>query len=860
MGMAAGQARLLSITSRMSDNELRAQIINNQKMRLAAQSSQVSEAYVNALNQAQMMFTNYDADNNQSYQQLTYNSLTAYNPYNNQYALVNASGNVLVTEDMAKSYMDADGDLEKFLAGFGLEQTTTYFDELSKYTENPIVSDDGKTTYYTPDGTVPYMYTDEVTGEVKYASSGYTAEQLKVMFFGGTDADGINHFGYNEILTSDFYNSFQGQLYRCETKYNAYLSKVAANMEKVFTSTGMGDTVSDLQACVTSDPPSAIGGDGDDGTEIRRTGLQMLALLDEEYTGYPLTVPVQSDNKTSYALNTNHPQYELINKLFLGAGLQIDNSSGEIVVGTYDYSNQKWQHNGGTKLSNDELTSFQIGTLTANSTTNPTTYSFVNATNGAGNNDTIMMGDYAVQRDNGKYYLLTAYEDENGNEYWARVQKRTKNGDGTYSSTDMVIDADAGSVYIAYSMGHPSIYTGHVAYGTDGSGNNSAFFDGNGTASDPYGDYGLNETEYGDLRTHLIGFGASIEDFTNSILDTINNNNSSSDYIDYDENGQAFISETGASNIQEAATAKNSKYDLHLGDTAWLDRADSTQILYECAQDINMNYLSYWDALLPRWAEDGNGGYIQEYKDFLSYAGTAMQGLVQSIQGYTTSPENGTVTFTLWNNKTVTIKAATVYDILNNPETLTKIATDGELEVDGQIYKITTDSDKQNMQNIADIIILDNIMNTYGEPQMSWIDVNDKNANGQAKYEWYSNLFSRMQQGFTVIQDGLASSNEWIQFALENGLATLEQVDSEGNWNGLSYANCSDITERTNDQAVTIAEAEYNAAMNKIENKDKKYDLELKNIDTEHNSLQTEYDSIKSAIDKNIERTFKIYS
>ena len=48
--------------------------------------------------------------------------------------------------------------------------------------------------------------------------------------------------------------------------------------------------------------------------------------------------------------------------------------------------------------------------------------------------------------------------------------------------------------------------------------------------------------------------------------------------------------------------------------------------------------------------------------------------------------------------------------------------------------------------------------------------------------------------------------------------------------------------------------------MAKIENKDKRYDLELKNIDTEHNSLQTEYDSIKTAIDKNIERTFKIYS
>ncbi len=70
MGMAAGQARLLSITSRMSDNELRAQIINNNKMRLATQSSQASEAYVTALNEAQMMFTNYDADNNTSYQKL----------------------------------------------------------------------------------------------------------------------------------------------------------------------------------------------------------------------------------------------------------------------------------------------------------------------------------------------------------------------------------------------------------------------------------------------------------------------------------------------------------------------------------------------------------------------------------------------------------------------------------------------------------------------------------------------------------------------------------------------------------------------------------------------------------------------
>ena len=142
---------------------------------------------------------------------------------------------------------------------------------------------------------------------------------------------------------------------------------------------------------------------------------------------------------------------------------------------------------------------------------------------------------------------------------------------------------------------------------------------------------------------------------------------------------------------------------------------------------------------------------------------------------------------------------------------------------------------------------------------MGWIQKN-KNENGDAKYNWYKNLFEQMTKGYDVVTNGLASSPEWMKFAFESGMVTIEQLDSYGNWNRTIYTQCSDITEQTNDKAVALAEAEYNAAMNKIENKDKRYDLELKNIDTEHNALQTEYDSIKTAINKNIERTFKIYS
>ena len=84
MGMAASQARLLTITARLADNELRSQTINNAKMRLATQSSQASENYINALNNATMTFTNYDLQGESLSQALTFNALTAYSSSNTQ--------------------------------------------------------------------------------------------------------------------------------------------------------------------------------------------------------------------------------------------------------------------------------------------------------------------------------------------------------------------------------------------------------------------------------------------------------------------------------------------------------------------------------------------------------------------------------------------------------------------------------------------------------------------------------------------------------------------------------------------------------------------------------------------------------
>ena len=167
-----------------------------------------------------------------------------------------------------------------------------------------------------------------------------------------------------------------------------------------------------------------------------------------------------------------------------------------------------------------------------------------------------------------------------------------------------------------------------------------------------------------------------------------------------------------------------------------------------------------------------------------------------------------------------------------------------------------------NFETVIKEFMIDKVIEEYGTPKYAWQDSTDPDntGNADAKAQWYTNQFNRMMQGYKVLENGLASSPEWIEYAMESGIVTMEQVDASYQWQGLDYKSCARITEETDDAAVTQAEAEYNRAMNDIEAKDSLYDLELKNIDTEHSSLQTEYDSIKGVISKNVESSFKTFN
>lgn len=174
------------------------------------------------------------------------------------------------------------------------------------------------------------------------------------------------------------------------------------------------------------------------------------------------------------------------------------------------------------------------------------------------------------------------------------------------------------------------------------------------------------------------------------------------------------------------------------------------------------------------------------------------------------------------------------------------------------------------------------------------------------KAQWYTNLWYKMNgpstekstQGdnaanYTVLDPQLASSKEWIQKALAQGLITLEvasyaedkvitdaeviafkdlqEMIAKGenplvltlkgvSWNATEYGSCADFTEIDDESAVARAEAEYQKKNNEISAKDKRYENKIKTLDTEHNTLQTEYESVKSAMTKNIDRSFKTFS
>lgn len=102
MGMAASQARLLTITARMHDVEYQAQSIQNAKIQLATQSDQIYQNYLEALDATTLTIKDYEGNTIPA----NFNNLFGIDSVNtkDKYALFDDRGRLVVEDEIATAY------------------------------------------------------------------------------------------------------------------------------------------------------------------------------------------------------------------------------------------------------------------------------------------------------------------------------------------------------------------------------------------------------------------------------------------------------------------------------------------------------------------------------------------------------------------------------------------------------------------------------------------------------------------------------------------------------------------------------------------------------------------------------------
>lgn len=119
---------------------------------------------------------------------------------------------------------------------------------------------------------------------------------------------------------------------------------------------------------------------------------------------------------------------------------------------------------------------------------------------------------------------------------------------------------------------------------------------------------------------------------------------------------------------------------------------------------------------------------------------------------------------------------------------------------------------------------------------------------------------------FMIVEEGLDDVDNFQQ-SIQDGIyyfATLEDNDETGekelktqSWDTLDGGVLSEVADESDDKA---AEAEYDAAQDKIQRVDKKLELQLDQLESERSAIQTEIESVSKVIDDNIEGSFKVFS
>ena len=117
-------------------------------------------------------------------------------------------------------------------------------------------------------------------------------------------------------------------------------------------------------------------------------------------------------------------------------------------------------------------------------------------------------------------------------------------------------------------------------------------------------------------------------------------------------------------------------------------------------------------------------------------------------------------------------------------------------------------------------------------------------------------------EGEHVVKDANCMDPLYLQEMLTTGQWLLQQANpnEESGWDNMTWQGSSLISEVYYTVDDAAAEAEYEAAMTKIQKQDKLLELRLEQVQTQQSSVEKEMESVKQIIDKNIEDSFKTFA
>lgn len=126
--------------------------------------------------------------------------------------------------------------------------------------------------------------------------------------------------------------------------------------------------------------------------------------------------------------------------------------------------------------------------------------------------------------------------------------------------------------------------------------------------------------------------------------------------------------------------------------------------------------------------------------------------------------------------------------------------------------------------------------------------------------DFYNSLYNNIcANGWTGAYGDYLEDNKFLQNALKNGQLFISTLATDGYYYQEVYNDNGYLVEVTDDDAIAQAELEFEITKSKLNAKEEKLDIDMKNVDMEISSLTTEYDTVKQLISKNIEKVFTMF-